>query len=1202
MSKVAVIEILSEVLNQPIEVCLKIWDNWDDYCSEISPLSEIKGLLPADFGLEGLYILWYSQYKNLQPNSDLLQNTRSNEEDLGDFDFGEGQPTNISTRYEAIEECRQALQNLEICMKTWLQSPDSNWQVIRDCLLEQLQQSSEDIRLIIQTPDSLWKYPWQVLDLLDNYPHLELILTPANLQQSDEKLIRKNRSKVRILAVFCEDEQINLQGEIAEIKQLEQLYNAEIEILSQTAINPDTNKTGFSATEFTQKLKDEQGQGWDIFLFSGHSKTVEGRGEIQISKNEKIGIHDFKNTLRQTIVDGLKVMIFNSCQGLGLVWDLAQVGINLPVSIVMREPIQDRVAEDFLKHLMSSYANGESLEHSVSKAKNELKHWDEQFPGSSQLPIIATTSKQEIPLWRDLINPEVITTNSEINIPFSKSISSATTCFVGRENELEQLHEKLSLKNEFKILAITGMGGVGKTELVTQYALNHKTDYLGGISWIFASGDNTNIGSDLVNFARQKLQLSPSENISLEQQVIYCYENWIEGQVLIIIDNVDNFANIQAFLPPDNSKFKVVITSRQFLTDTIEHFELDILSESASLQLLDREVSSGTNGKDRVKDDQETAKEICAKLGYLPLGLELVGRYLVKEKNLSLPEYLQILAKETLNQESLEKPPVEMTAPHGVKGAFELSWKLLNSEAKHFACLLSLFASAPIQWELIIKVASDYGLENLEEIRQQTFINLHLLQQKGESIYQLHPLIREFFNLKLGDISQQKLIKESLIKVLVKESEQIDRYPSSELVIKVSPIIPHIEQITEYLIKETKSYLNEDEVMSIFYKLANYYEHQSYSQAEYWLKQGLLAITNHFGDNSISLATIYEYLGIMIKYQGRYKEALEMYRRSLTIDILGENHKHVATVKNNIGVLYEDIGKYKLGEKYLNDALKLRQKLLNDNNGIDKATKDELNLDIAESYNNLAQFYDVNQGMYAKAKDLYDKCLEIREIQLGKHQLVAQTYSNLGNYYTRQKLYDNALDCHFKALKMRIDILGEDHLETSFSYNNLASIYIDNGNYSDAKNYLDKALLIRQKVYGDNTINVATILHNIGMNYLYQQQYPDAEEYLTKALHIKQNLLGNNHPDVGLSFVNLGGLKRQEGKYKEAKEFYLKGITIFDQKSFKGYMVLRGKKSFINFLTIIHQEEPTILEEIKQNPSPLIQSIFNEFMLNLDNR
>ena len=81
-----------------------------------------------------------------------------------------------------------------------------------------------------------------------------------------------------------------------------------------------------------------------------------------------------------------QLTIFNSCDGLGLAYELEQ--LHIPQSIVMREPVPDRVAQEFLKQFLSTFAAGESLAVAVRLARESLQGLEGEFPAASWLPIV----------------------------------------------------------------------------------------------------------------------------------------------------------------------------------------------------------------------------------------------------------------------------------------------------------------------------------------------------------------------------------------------------------------------------------------------------------------------------------------------------------------------------------------------------------------------------------------------------------------------------------------------------------------------------------------------------------------------------------------------------------------------------------------------------------------------------------------------
>ena len=198
--------------------------------------------------------------------------------------------------------------------------------------------------------------------------------------------------------------------------------------------------------------------------------------------------------------------------------------------------------------------------------------------------------------------------------------------FVGREDELQNLHQMLQENNQVAIAAIAGMGGLGKTELALQYAKAHREIYKGGICWLLAkTGD---VGIQVVQFARTQLDLNPPEDLDVLTQVQYCFRHWREGDVLLVLDDVGEYQQIKPYLPSSSSRFKVLITTRQYLGTSIKELSLDVLQPEAALELL---KSFFKETPQRIEQELAVANQLCEWLGYLPLGLELVGRYLARK-------------------------------------------------------------------------------------------------------------------------------------------------------------------------------------------------------------------------------------------------------------------------------------------------------------------------------------------------------------------------------------------------------------------------------------------------------------------------------------------------------------------------------------------------------------------------------------------
>ncbi|MDZ7990589.1 MAG: NB-ARC domain-containing protein [Nostoc sp. EfeVER01] len=416
--------------------------------------------------------------------------------------------------------------------------------------------------------------------------------------------------------------------------------------------------------------------------------------------------------------------------------------------------------------------------------------------------------------------------------------------FVGRAETLVSLHERLQHSSQVVIAAIEGMGGVGKTELATQYALIHLllNTYPGGICWLRARDED--IGLQILQFAIAKLGLKPPEDWDLPQQVDFCWSRWHAGDVLVVLDDVNDYAKVEDYLPPQSPRFKVLITTRLQL-DFPQSFTLDVLSESAALELLQEWV-----GREKVAQELEDAKEICQRLGYLPLALNLVGRY-VKKRKISLAEMLRRLEEKKLAHESLARDEKDRTwtlnVKRGVAAAFELSWEELSNDAKELGVLLSLFALAPIPWSLVESVEARKNIEQLEGSRVE-LEDLHLLQ--GEDSYQLHQLIREFFQLKQAEFNQVEELKRSLCRVIAAVAKEIPEAPTLQQITYVTPAIPHLAEVANNLIQ----YISDKDLIGAFTGNARFYDGQGlYDKAAPWYEQCLEVTKKRLGEECDSL-------------------------------------------------------------------------------------------------------------------------------------------------------------------------------------------------------------------------------------------------------------------------------------------------------------------------------------------------------------
>ena len=449
------------------------------------------------------------------------------------------------------------------------------------------------------------------------------------------------------------------------------------------------------------------------------------------------------------------VVMLQACEGGMLSASQAFVGVasrvvqqNIPVVVAMQYEVTNSTACRFSRRFYQQLVQGDPVDIAAQYGRRAIALGPTQYRNRDfATPVIFMRvrdgylfSHQEVQAESEQSTDQPIGKNNAripANLP-----RSGVVAFVGRDTVMSELHQMLQQGPRVAVSAIAGMGGVGKTELALQYALKYQQIYPAGICWFSSRG--VDVGTQIVKFGRSFLDLNPPEDLELLDQVKFCWGHWQSGEVLLVFDDVTDYGAIKPYLPPSTApSFKVLITTRLRLGASVNQLELEVLDESATLSLLESQV-----GSDRIQSDRDSAQQLCAQLGYLPLGLELVGRYLARKPDLSLAAMLQRLQKKRLAAQALCQTDDDMTAQLGVAAAFELSWETLSESAKSLGYLLSLFAAAPIPWFLVKQFLADQDPEILEETRDNELLNLHLLQQTNPGTYRLHPLIRDFFHTK----------------------------------------------------------------------------------------------------------------------------------------------------------------------------------------------------------------------------------------------------------------------------------------------------------------------------------------------------------------------------------------------------------------------------------------------------------------------
>jgi tetratricopeptide (TPR) repeat protein len=634
--------------------------------------------------------------------------------------------------------------------------------------------------------------------------------------------------------------------------------------------------------------------------------------------------------------------------------------------------------------------------------------------------------------------------------------------FTGREEILEALQQTLEKR---KAAALSGLGGLGKTQTAIEYAYRNRAQYA-AVFWARAEARDTLL-ADFVSIA-VALNL-PSAQAKEQDVAVTEVKRWLETSPgwLLILDNADDLGLAKEFLPRGSQGHVLLTTRARALGGVAERIPLpEMKPEEGALLLLRRAGLVGQDGSLGDADERERSKtvEISEELGGLPLALDQAGAF-IEETPSSLSEYLSFYVSE---RGKLLEEGGRLRDHASVAVTFSLAFAKVAENSTAAADLIRLcafLAPEAIPEEIITRAGEELG-ENLGPAVRSKVDFAKVLKEATR------------FSLLDRDAESKTLDIHRLVQVVIQDgmSKEEQKEWAERAVQAVETAFPEVE-----------------------------FKDWDLCQKMLPHAQACAGLVDKWDFAFPEAARLLNQVGFYLFGRAMYAEAEPLYRRSLAISekALGPDHPHVATGLNNLAGLYRNQSKYVEAEPLYRRSLAIREKAL----GPDHP-------DVATGLNNLAGLYG-NQGKFAGAEPLYERALAIWEKALGpEHPDVATGLNNLAGLYGNQGKYVEAEPLYRGSLAIREKALGPEHPEVATSLNNLAGLYDSQGRGTEAEPLYRLSLAIREKALGPDHPDVAQSLYNLAGLYHIQAKYVEAAPLYMRSLAIREKALGPDHPDT----------------------------------------------------------------------------------------
>ncbi|MFO7681471.1 MAG: BTAD domain-containing putative transcriptional regulator [Chloroflexota bacterium] len=674
---------------------------------------------------------------------------------------------------------------------------------------------------------------------------------------------------------------------------------------------------------------------------------------------------------------------------------------------------------------------------------------------------------QTLDLWQQIKESEGSGESGTqiLSLPEAKPVDAApfqapalAPFFTGRSEELAFLEEKVRECGQGPVLlCVSGMGGVGKSTLVTHLAHQVREDFPDGVLWADASANPDAIAERWT----QAYGYDFSRIAGMAERMAAVRELLGKKQALIILDNVEVAARVKPLLPTEGRVAVIATTRNAEMAAALnaELVNLDVLTLENGRSLLTSIV-----GQERVQKEQTAVDQICQMLQSLPLALAIAGQYLVSRPRRRLADFADRLAA---------MPLLALDDSEGVvRASFDISWDALDQNQQRIFAMLAVFNGRSFTAEAMAHIAEQDNFVTQDQL--DTLAARSLLTERGSQHYQQHALLAQFAQEKLTDRQPSTL---RLIDYFSRYAETFrDNYrqlglewENLDAVVELTASLaqwPHLFHLTRVL---HKAWFARGHFRKARQAYAYFYEGAKALQDKVCMAEGLF----NQGQAALEMA--------------QFEETKELFYQALDIYEQSGLQNQAADVQLELARIYIDQANLPQAEKLLTDGLAVKQ-VFQDELGIAKAKFRQARL--AHRRAEFEQVLHLTAEAMAIQERLSDKEGLIRTLDSR-----TWAYIDLGQY-------DEAFACAQRKLALAEEI--EDAGEIALASYLLADIYRLRRDYDKALHLAQESLDLLERM-GD-TRSQGLVLYRFCLIHRDQGNFEESIRYARKCLDIFEKL------------------------------------------------------------------------------------------------
>jgi tetratricopeptide (TPR) repeat protein len=636
--------------------------------------------------------------------------------------------------------------------------------------------------------------------------------------------------------------------------------------------------------------------------------------------------------------------------------------------------------------------------------------------------------------------------------------------FTGRKELLERLQEALmSGQSAALTQAIHGMGGVGKTQLATEYAYRHKGEY--DVVWWVRAEEAATLAADYAGLAGE---LWPdTKEVTDQEALVKEVRRWLEQERdwLLVFDNANKQEDLIGYLPRI-ANGHVIITSRDpNWVDTANTIGVEVFELAEAVEYLLKRTR---------QHDREGAKKLTEELGCLPLALAQASAYIEANK-VAIARYLDLFLSKRPKLWAKEKGPPGYDKT--VSATLSLAIERVEAERPAAVDLLDLCAFLGPD-DIPLRMLSE-GKEYLPE-RLGEAVGDELEMNEAIGALRRYSLVE--VDVEIESLSVHRLVQAVVRDGSTEEESKVWAEAAVDVVNMVFPqesedvrtwaecvrLLPHALAATGYI---EQLGVASGSAGWLLNRVGLYLRGRAqYLQAKDALQRSLSIVSAVYRPEDAEYATALNDLGRVLQAIGDLVGAKEHYERALAIDeqVLGPLHPYVATCANNLGMVLHDMGDFEGAKAHVERALAIGEQALVPHHPT-----------VATYANNLGLVLH-DMGDLQGAKEYYERALAIDEQVLGPlHPNVARDVNNLGRVLQDMGDLQGAKAHVERALAIDEQALGPLHPDVAIDVNNLGGVLKAMGDLMGAKGHYETALGIFRQSLGEEHPSTVTVRRNL---------------------------------------------------------------------------------------------------------------------------